>query len=401
MGTDDEEIMEQLDLSQARSISAFGDIEQLPALAKSKSLRVLDLRGCHKLENHHIKGIERLYQLRYLDISGTGIKELPREIGDLMYLEMLVTSSFLRELPKSTTRLRRLTRLFVDSDCKLPDGWGNLVNLQELKEIDALQLKHAEQLGKLTNLRKLRIIVRTYGIEGDKLVQSKEKLVSSLCKLEECGLRSLSITYYLEEKDGEEPFLPALGCIREVCVYGKAVFWISRWLASIPNLHRLCFTNSKIEQQDIEMIGLIPNLLVLTLLSVNSYDARQLIISCKGFQKLQIFEVHSSHMGALMFEPGAMPRLRELTLDITRNEKPNSAAVDFDLGIQHLSSLARLDVSIFCFGRTAAEVKAVEDAFESMAETNPNRPTLAMGRVCQYRMLQDEQIDMAGSGTNY
>jgi hypothetical protein len=273
--------------------------------------------------------------------------------------------------------------------------------LQELEKIDALQLKHAEQLGKLTNLRTLGINLRTAGIEGDKLVQSKEKLVSSLCKLEECGLRSLSITYFLNEKDGEESFLPALGCIREVSVIWKDVFQISRWLASLPNLQWLAFNESKIEQQDIEMIGLIPNLLELTLLSVNSYDARQLIISCKGFQKLQIFVVYYFHMGDLMFEPGAMPRLKELTLDISSKEEPNSAEVDFDSGIQHLSSLARLDVSIFCNGRTAAEVKAMEDAFKSMAEANPNRPTLKMTRLNQHCMLQDEQIYMGGSGTNY
>jgi hypothetical protein len=403
MGTDDEEIVEQLDLSQARSIGAFGGIRRLPALAKSKSLRVLDLRDCHELGNHHIKGIERLYQLRYLDISCTRITELPREIGDLMYLEMLVAKRCkLRELPKSTTRLRRLTRLFVDSDCTLPDGWGNLVNLQELEEIDALKLKHVEQLGKLTNLRKLKIIVRTYGIIDDKLVQSKEKLVSSLCKLEECGLRSLSIFYDLLIKDGEEPFLPALGCICKVSVLGKDVFRISRWLASLCNLHRLSFTSSKIEQQGIEMIGLIPNLLKLRVSSVNSYDAGQLIISCKGFQKLQNFDVYYSHMGDLMFEPGAMPRLKELTLYIFRNKKPNCAAVNFDLGIQHLSSLARLVVKLDCYGWTAAEVKAVEDALKSMAEANPNRPTLEMTRYHQHRMLQDEhEIDMAGSGTNY
>jgi Leucine-rich repeat (LRR) protein len=318
-----------------------------------------------------------------------------------MYLETLITSYDLCELPESTTRLRRLARLFVDSDCKLPDGFGNLVNLQELEEIDALQLKHVEQLGKLTNLRTLGINLRSGGIEGDKLVQSKEKLVSSLCKLEECGLRSLTISYDLEEMDKEESFLPALGCVHVVHVSGKDVFLISRWLASFPNLYRLSFFNSKIEQHDIEMIGLIPNLLELALWSPSSYDAQQIIISCKGFQKFQIFEVYDCHMGDLMFEPGAMPRLRELTLRITRNEKPNSVAVDFHLGIQHLSSLARLDVCIDCDGWTAAEVKAVEDAFKSMAEANPNRPTPAMRKFNQYRMLQDEQIDMGGSGTNY
>jgi hypothetical protein len=264
MGTEDEEILEQLDLSHARSIGAFGDIKRLPPLGKSKSLRVLDLQDCIMLKNHHIKDIERLYQLRHLDILGTGITELPKQIGELLYLETLITSYKLCELPESISRLRRLARLFVDSGCKLPDGLGNLVNLQELQCIDAL--KHVEELGKLANLRKLETSWRTDGIEGKKLVQSKEKLVSALCKLDKCGLCSLSIDYYSGEKDGEGPFLPALGCIHKVCVYGEDIFWIIRWLPSLPNLQKLYFVDSKKkEQQDIEMIGLIPNLLELSL----------------------------------------------------------------------------------------------------------------------------------------
>jgi hypothetical protein len=272
--------------------------------------------------------------------------------------------------------------------------------LQELGCIDALQLKHVEELGKLTNLRKLEIRLHTRGIEGDKLGQSKEKLVSSLCKLDECGLRSLSIDYRLGEKDGEEPFLPALGCIHEVCVgYGEDIFRISRWLASLPNLHKLYFMTPKIEQQDIEMIGLIPNLLELSLDLYYIDDARRLIIRCEGFQQLQSFEVSNARVGVLMFEPGAMPRLEKLGL---RNfkEKPKSAAVDFDFGIQRLSSLARLTVTLYCIGSTAAEVKAAEDAFKRMAEANPNRPTLEMERLNSRLVLQDEQIDMAGSGTS-
>ncbi|XP_051210651.1 disease resistance protein RGA5 [Lolium perenne] len=378
MGTEDEEILEQLDLSHARSIGAFGDIKRLPPLGKSKSLRVLDVQGCYELQNHHIKDIERLYQLRYLDISGTGITELPKQIGELQYLETLITSYDLCELPESTSRLRRLARLFVGPDCKLPDGLGNLVNLQELGWIDALKLKHVEELGKLPNLRKLKIILRTDGIEGNKLVQSKEKLVSALCKLDECGLCSLSIDYYLGEKDGEEPFLPALGCIHEVRVYGGDIFWIIRWLPSLPNLQKLYFANpKKIEQQDIEMIGLIPNLLELSLPLYGIDDTQGLIIRCKGFQQLQSFVVYFSRMGGLMFEPGAMPRLKELKHHCLK-EKPKSDAGDFDFGIQYLSSLAHLTVNLFCIDSTAAEVKAAEDAFKSMAEANPNRPTLMM-----------------------
>ncbi|XP_037458239.1 disease resistance protein PIK6-NP-like isoform X2 [Triticum dicoccoides] len=389
MGNEDEEIVEQLDLSHARSISAFGDIKLLPSLGRSKCLRVLDLQNCGQLRNHHIKDIERLYQLRYLDISFTGITELPRQIGELLYLETLVsTSSGLRELPESTSRLQRLARLIVDCDCKLPDGLGNLINLQELDCIDGLQLKHVEELGKLTNLRKLSIKLDTDGIEGNKLEESKEKLVSSLCKLDECGLRSLSIDYYPREK----PFLPALGCIQEVCVYyGQDISRISRWLLSLPNLHTLFFEDPKMEQQDIEMIGLIPNLIHLILSLSETDDAGRLIIRREGFQQLQSFGVYDTRMGVLMFEPGAMPRLKELIL-YGFIGKPKSGAVDFDFGIQRLSSLARLTVGLSCVGSTAAEVEAAEDAFKSMADANPNRPILEMTRLYPQSMLRDEQI---------
>uniref|UniRef100_A0ACD5TCW7 Uncharacterized protein n=1 Tax=Avena sativa TaxID=4498 RepID=A0ACD5TCW7_AVESA len=385
MGTEYEDIVEKLDLSQARSIGAFGGTKRLPSLGKSESLRVLDLQWCNKLENHHVKDIVRLYQLRYLDISFTGITELPSQIGDLLYLETLVTSYKLRELPESITRLCRLARLFVGFDCELPDGLGNLVNLQELEWIDALQSKHVEELGKLTNLRKLKIQLKTNKIERNTLVQSKEKLVSSLCKLDECGLCSLSISYYMGDKDGEEPFLPALDCIREVHVYVEDICRISRWLASLPNLHRLTFQYpKKIEHQDIDMIGLIPNLLELSLdfNPICGAGVRQLIIRCKGFQQLQRFEVYYASMGVLMFEPGAMPRLKELILGCFKvfREKPKSGAVNYDFGIQHLSSLARLNVSLWCIGLTAAEVKGVKDALKSMAEANPNRPTLEISK---------------------
>jgi len=268
--------------------------------------------------------------------------------------------------------------------------------LQELEEIDALQLKHVEELGKLTNLRKLEICLHTGGLERNTLVQSKEKLVSSLCKLDGCGLRSLSIDYRMGDKDGEEPFLPALGCIREVNVHVEDICQISRWLASLPNLHMLYFSDPKyIEQQDIDMIGLIPNLLELRLFLRRSHDARQLI-KCDGFQQLQRFVVINGRMGDLMFELGAMPRLKELKL-VKFKGKPRyrlwhtggyAEAIDFDFGIQHLSSLARLTVSLSCFGSTAAEVKAAEDAFKSMAEANPNRPTLEMTRLCPQYILK-------------
>ena len=127
------------------------------------------------------------------------------------------------------------------------------------------------------------------------------------------------------------------------------------------------------------MIGLIPNLLELSFRDPRIDEKQGVIIRCEGFQQLQSFKVFGARMGALMFEPGAMPRLKELRLPYFE-EKPKSSVVDFDFGIQHLSSLARLTVILGCDGSTAAEVKVDEDAFKSRAEAHPNRPTLQTRR---------------------
>lgn len=116
MGNEDVQTIEQLDLSHARSLGAFGySREYLPPLGRSNALRVLDISYCFALGNQHVKDIGKLLQLRHLDISMTDITELPKQIGDLEYLETLdVSGTRLAELPESVLRLKRLAHLFVE-----------------------------------------------------------------------------------------------------------------------------------------------------------------------------------------------------------------------------------------------------------------------------------------------
>ncbi|XBJ06762.1 hypothetical protein VPH35_012381 [Triticum aestivum] len=235
MGNEDQESVEKLDLSHVRSLGSFGyHLEYLPSLAKLNALRVLDLRNCNGLRNHHLKYIRRLFQLRYLNISLTNITQLPIEIGDLEYLETLDASGAeLNELPESVTRLRRLTRLFVPKQTKLPDAVGNMENLREFGySINTFMqsVKFLEELGKLTNLRKLSIQWDTRELEETSC--KGEKLVSSLCKMDECKLRNLHILLYLREGDGlvGHPSIPALNSIRSITLGCGRISWIAQWL---------------------------------------------------------------------------------------------------------------------------------------------------------------------------
>lgn len=92
----------------------------------------------------------------------------------------------------------------------------------------------------------------------------------------------------------------------------------------------------------------------------------------------------------LIFEVGAMPNLKALTLSIEQhNCKFAGGGGDFeDIGIHHLSSLASVDVLLDCSGSKAADVEAMEASFKTMANAHPNRPSFIMERRSADRMLQ-------------
>ena len=149
----------------------------MPSLPIFQVLRVLDLEGCHDLQNHHISNVGSLFHLRYLGLRDTNITTLPNEIGNLNYLQTLdLKQTSISHLPSTVVQLKQLVRLYIEASVILPDGMGNMVSLQFLSSISVNRSeKFAKELGSLLELRTLHIsFIGTHE-------SHKHCLVDSLC----------------------------------------------------------------------------------------------------------------------------------------------------------------------------------------------------------------------------
>ncbi|KAL6842882.1 hypothetical protein ACP4OV_027195 [Aristida adscensionis] len=104
-----------MSLSHVRSLFVFNCslISLVQALSSFPVIRVLDLRSCSQVDNHHFKLICNLFQLRYLVLDSTGITKIPKEIGNLKFLRLLnIRGNQIVELPSSFVQLQQL--LYLD-----------------------------------------------------------------------------------------------------------------------------------------------------------------------------------------------------------------------------------------------------------------------------------------------
>ncbi|XP_043694650.1 putative disease resistance protein RGA1 [Telopea speciosissima] len=135
------------------------EVSTIPSfLYKAKNLRTLKIYG-------HIPKVSsdlfsHLKCLRTLDLDGTYLEELPKEIEKLVHLRYLdLSKARFKELPKTVTNLYNLQALCLyrcSNLCELPKGIGELVNLMDLNLTECRQLSYLPQgIGRLSRLRGL------------------------------------------------------------------------------------------------------------------------------------------------------------------------------------------------------------------------------------------------------
>ncbi|CAH3187991.1 unnamed protein product, partial [Porites lobata] len=111
--------------------------------------------------------IQRLTKLKWLQLDGNNLTELPAEIGDLRELrELWVSHNQLAGLPTSVQRLTKLERLYLDGNnlTELPAEIGDLRELREL------WVSHNQLAGLPTSVQRLTKLERLY-LGGNNLTE--------------------------------------------------------------------------------------------------------------------------------------------------------------------------------------------------------------------------------------
>uniref|UniRef100_A0A0E0M6I5 Protein kinase domain-containing protein n=1 Tax=Oryza punctata TaxID=4537 RepID=A0A0E0M6I5_ORYPU len=348
-----------------RSLTIFGSVKEMPQLKDLHVLRVLDIEHAECLENSHVEHIGTFVQLKYLRIGNANISELPKQIGDLLYLEILdLRRNKIRSLPASVVRLEKLVCLLVDVMVSLPDGIGNMKSLEVLSDLNVCQnsLTFVEELGNLAKLRELQIYWSPYDIAGE-MEDFKKVLMKSLQKLGTQNLKSLCINGDDSRKE-----------LVEAC-------------CSLPVLQKL---------EDLSKLGKIPTLTFLKINMQNTPGIMLRIGGKVGFQKLKEFIFCCSSGKGVEFFPGAMPMLHKLHLEIGEWDKTHRYG-NFSLGLEHLPCLQHADVVINCLNADADDVMAFEKFMKDATSTAPRHPTLQITRWKEHHMVKPNFVLLPGA----
>jgi Leucine-rich repeat (LRR) protein len=342
--------------------------ELLHPLTEFKGVRVLDLEDCESLRNEHLANIEVLLQLRYLNIKGTSVSELPAGIGLVQHLETLdIRWTKVKKLPSTIVVLEKLAHLYVDPIVQFPaEGFSKMKGLEQLLFllIHGQPLGFLKELGQLTNLKILKAVfngISDFSYEGSEW----GIFTSSLHAL--CSHKLVHVGIYSEDSTPipMDSSFPALDSLRAFDI--STISSLPSWMGSLVNLELLALKTERFAPEDLRVLGGMPALEALTLIFADNYTG-PFTIRGHEFQRLKLFKVGTLYQ--LQFMPGSMPNLKHLDIELILTMYSHS-----DLGIQYLASLTKVDVLIYTWS-VWIRTSTLEAKLRSLLDAHPNRPAL-------------------------
>uniref|UniRef100_A0A453A6L9 Disease resistance protein RPP13 n=4 Tax=Aegilops tauschii TaxID=37682 RepID=A0A453A6L9_AEGTS len=399
--------LKSVSMLQVRSIALFEPaIGLMLPFSRFVVLRVLDLTGCDLRDQNHlnIRELGGLFHLRYLGLGQTGISELPEELGKLKFLLVLdLSGDFIKEL-STVIKLRRLMCLLVYFKYKrLPDGLGNLTSMEVLRTIRGNSISIVKELGNMERLRELGILF------DDLSLEMEEAFVESLGKMS--NIQSLYITV----RDDDYVPMDVLGGswvapqrLREFLIARSAKFstlptWIKRGPSHLLQLSILRIFVRDVRQEDLEILARLPALRCLSLRMEDPEIQRQLVVGDDGFRCLTSFELFTEFLGHIVFQPGALPKAKQVRFSIGLRAAKEPAAGNggdcFDLGLGNLRSLREVLVAAIRWGEDTEQVEdALEDALMHAIWAHPNCPSHQLITVPDMKRLM---ISLPAAIPNY
>ncbi|TVU23946.1 hypothetical protein EJB05_26335, partial [Eragrostis curvula] len=336
-------------MPQVRSLVVFSSaINQIPALQIFKVLRVLDLEDCYLSQGYSLKYLGSLLHLRYLNLRGALIDQLPKELN--------------------TAQFKHLLCLLVDSKTIVSNGIWSLKSLEELSwlHMDDELMDHIKELGLLTELRVLRMKLYTDKWNNE-LVESLSKLrkIQTLCISRADGQRNVG---------GLDAWVAPSHLRR---LYTKYGCWFSRlpaWMNNPSHLADLCvlyIAVRELHEKDLNVLGRLPALTFLDLLvDHESLGIRERFVVGAGSFPCLVYCVLAGFIVPVVFQNGAAPRLTRFDFDFHVRKVREIAGSDdgFDLGLQNLPSLQKVLVS---FQSGDASEEEVEEAKAAQLKSIP------------------------------
>jgi len=378
-----------MNMSKLRSltISNSAIINSMPPFLCYHLLRVLDFEKCNLKDHTSLEFLCKLFHLRFLSLVDTGYAgEVPREIGNLQFLQTFYFSgTYIKQVPLSILGMRQLMCLAVGMNTRLPtSGLRNLSSLELLRmNVDSAYI--AEELGHLTQLRVLMVVLRK-DKEGRWDERICRVLVGSLSKLHKIQTLQVEISDDVEvhlEGSVDSPWN-----LSHLVIFGTSRLptWIDH--TSFQLLSQLCIKVGQVGREDIHVLGRLKALRVLHLGMVGAKQVfERFMISADAFPCVTRCVFSGFSTVPSMFPPGAMPSLQRFCFDIRLEDFGDDSGFTVDdLALCHLPSLQRVWVCLD--GERARDIKDVAmKALTKEAHAHPNHPDIDVGINGQWSQL--------------
>ncbi|XP_047044197.1 disease resistance protein PIK6-NP-like [Lolium rigidum] len=370
-------VPDNLVLYHIRSLHVFGHSGDITSLNRFTHLRVLNFEDCHHLENHYVEDIGRLLQLRYLNLSGTQVSELPRRIGTLLCLEMLdLRRTAVGELPASIVNLKKMAHLYVDFGVIFPNGIAKMEALERCinVHISRQSTKFLQELGQLKNLKNVRLNFEGVCGTGDESRVTEVDVKAIVSSLQ--NLRTLQIKH-----DGNflmEALFQATPGLQKLIVSGSTITRVPDSVGSLVRLRLLRLWMDRVGEEDLCILGGLPALLNLVLFIRKRKDVDETRVIVSGAHRFSClrefgYDIRDDEMD-LMFAAGSMPKVERFITNFDVVKTESFTGGDFDFGIENLTCLT----TIYCgaYGGTIKTNDAAKDAMEKKVRAHPNHPSL-------------------------